>query len=479
MLERRVTGAEGEPARTLHEGWRRLWEAPAPYGLAHVVTHGARGAGVVVAPLQIALGATAAIPLVHDSQHGYVSISLGESRVAGLDSMTGQLLDCDEPSGTFHARIAIPSLRCEGDCSLTAAQGLEAPARTGGGGTLERALATAGGPAGGEEAESIALAERYRDQLATSANGLSLLGLYYRHNDTLDEVLSEANAFTAAWRLAHPTGSGRTTSYYAGITSQAAQQPGEQATGFNEADYQRHGWYMQVILLRTVEDLGPSSSDPAAYKALAEDISTMGDEAHQALGASTVGGVMQAVEAAPAGPGDTAEERLAMAAGRPGDVRAATPEHAAVAAAAREQAHADYAHWRRTAHDEREQRAADSPAATTGAGRWHVDLPAAAIELHGTHGPPGSVGATPHVASTHVVVGSAVPQLVGGGPLARAAAAALDGAVWLHDVIARRVRDALAGPAVRAYLSDRLAQSAALALGPLPVDPTQRGPPQP
>lgn len=252
----------------LRAAWKLLWTPGTNYYLPTVMKIGLNWNNIHIPPLDgSSVQDMGPISLFKEPVLGYISLTMNQNKVNGLPSITNQGFAFDDPSHTLTLSIGFGELifsgRYEVDsggivgCAIGAANGLL-------GATKAMSLAAASG-------DNIDLAYQYRDKLTApdNPNGNLLVDAYYEQNDTLNSMVLAQNhtvngkpnpcngMFQTAW--IHYSNDGKDTAYFMNNTSRAASNPGDTGTGFNDDDYNQHGFYMETVLAieaQSLQDLG-------------------------------------------------------------------------------------------------------------------------------------------------------------------------------------------------------------------------------
>ncbi len=244
----------------LEAAWKLLWTPNTPYYLPNVMKNGLKWNGINIDPLEgAAVDKIGPISLFKDSVLGYISLTMDSNNITGLPSITNGGLTYDDNTHTVTFKIGFGQLNFAGNyevdsggvtgCAIATANGLLNIFRV--------ASAAAGDP---DNDPNIDLAYQYRDKLSQSdnPNGNALVDAFYGQNDTMNTIVLAQNAtvngqtnksnglFHNAW-LKHTT-EGQDTAYYMNVTSNASNNPDNSGTGFNNDDYNEHGFYMEVAM---------------------------------------------------------------------------------------------------------------------------------------------------------------------------------------------------------------------------------------
>jgi len=241
----------------LRAAWKLLWTPGTNYYLPNVMKNGLNWNNIHIPPLE---GSTVQdlgpISLFKEPVLGYISLTMSQNKINGLPSITNQGFAYDDPTHTLTVSIGFGDLLFSGryevdsggvvGCAIGAANGLLG---------ASKALSAAG-----LSGDNIDLAYQYRDKLTApdNPNGGVLVDAYYQQNDTLNSIVLAQNGtvngktnpsngmFNYAW--IHYQTDGKDTAYYMANTSDAARNPDDGKTGFNDDNYNQHGFYMEAIL---------------------------------------------------------------------------------------------------------------------------------------------------------------------------------------------------------------------------------------
>lgn len=283
----------------LRAAWKLLWTPGTNYYLPNVMKNGLNWNNVHIPPLEgSSVQDVGPVSLFKDSILGYISLKMNENKINGLPSITNQGFAFDDPTHTLTLSIGFGDLLFSGryevdsggiaGCAIGAANGLL-------GSSKAMRLAAVSG-------DNIDLAYQYRDKLTASdnPNGNILVDAYYEQNDTLNSIVLAQNhtvngqnnpcngMFQTAW--VHYSNDGKDTAYFMNNTSQAASNPDDTGTGFNDDDYNQHGFYMETVLAieaKSLQDLGDPRGD-ALHKAMYDNAGnpSLTDEARAYNGSS-------------------------------------------------------------------------------------------------------------------------------------------------------------------------------------------------
>jgi hypothetical protein len=284
----------------LNNAWALLWRQTSPYYLPTILANGATFGGTHIPSLaKVTVPDIGSIPLYSSDTWGNVSITLTSADVSGLPSVQNRSFTPSSDARSVTATVGFSELTFAGSyevdgtgavgCAMDVADALAI--------TIPTALA-AGMADSPVPPENMDLARQYRDQLVQSRNGVTLVGKYYDHNDTVNLILSQDNAFTRAWPNGVPEAE-HNTAYYMQVTADATADPDDPdyTVGGNDTGYLYHGAYMQAILIATCNYYRTHDPDRAdAYAALAQDAATFKGYTDQYPNPMTAGAVMSAVQ---------------------------------------------------------------------------------------------------------------------------------------------------------------------------------------
>ncbi|TCJ13566.1 hypothetical protein EPD60_12270 [Flaviaesturariibacter flavus] len=241
----------------LRAAWKLVWTPNTPYYLPDVLRNGVHSGNINIPALEgAAVGDIGPINLFKDDVLGYITVRMMNNTVSGLSSITDGGLDYNDGTKTLRLTVGFGGLSFKGSYEVAS------------GGVTGCAIASANSvlnvfrslKATGEDDPNINLAYQYRDRLTQpdNPNGNLLVNTFYDQNDTINTVVLAQNAmvggkvnktngmFHNAW-LKHTT-NGQDTSYYMNNTSNAAKNPDSGGSGFNDDDYNSHGFYMETLL---------------------------------------------------------------------------------------------------------------------------------------------------------------------------------------------------------------------------------------
>jgi hypothetical protein len=241
----------------LRAAWKLLWTPNTQYYLPNVMKNGLNWNNIHIPPLEgSSVQDIGPISLFKDSVLGYISLKMNNNKITGLPSITEKGFGYDDPTHTLTLKIGFGQLNFSGHyevdsggivgCAIGAANGLLG---------ASRAMAMTGATA-----DNIDLAYQYRDKLTdpSNPNGNQLVNAYYEQNDTLNSIVLAQNAkvnghdnksngfFHNAW--IYYTTDGKDTAFFMNNTSNAAKNPDDTGTGFNDDGYNHHGFYMETVL---------------------------------------------------------------------------------------------------------------------------------------------------------------------------------------------------------------------------------------
>jgi len=266
----------------LQAAWKLLWTSGTPYYLPDVMRNGLKWNNIDIPALEgSSVDKLGPISLFKNDALGYISLTMNNSSVNGLPSITNGGLTYDDNTHTITISIGFGELDFNGryevdsggitGCAIDAAN------------KILNIFQVAAGEVGDDP--NIDLAYQYRDRLtqADNPNGNTLVDMFYNQNDTLNTVVLAQNAtvngktnktnglFHNAW-LNHTT-QGKDTAYYMKVTASASKEPDDPNTEFNDDDYNMHGFYMEVMLTQeavALKNLGDPRGD-ALYNSIYEN----------------------------------------------------------------------------------------------------------------------------------------------------------------------------------------------------------------
>ncbi|HEY0612369.1 MAG TPA: hypothetical protein VGD35_21995, partial [Chitinophaga sp.] len=282
----------------LEAAWKLLWTPNTPYYLPNVMKNGLHWNNINIPALEgSSVDKIGPISLFKDSVLGYISLTMDSNNITGLPSITNGGLTYDDNTHTVTFTIGFGQLNFAGNyevdsggitgCAIATANGLLNIFK----------MASAVGAGDPKSDANIDLAYQYRDKLSQpdNPNGNALVDAFYSQNDTMNTVVLAQNGvvngqtnktnglFHNAW-LKHTT-AGNDTAYYMNVTSTASNQPDNQDTGFNNDDYNEHGFYMEVAMTieaKSLRDLGDPRGE-ALYQSIysnAANGTSLDQEAH-------------------------------------------------------------------------------------------------------------------------------------------------------------------------------------------------------
>ena len=427
----------------LSKAWNMLWDKSSKFYLPTILENGGDFGGEHIPPLQsVDLDDLKKIPLYQSKTWGNVDITLSSIVLSGIPQVSSNGFTPDSADGKISGGIAFSLLDIKGAYEVIGS-GLVGCAMD-----LAQSSAESGPmPPPVEEEEfpllgdaqpaNLDLARDYRDQLINQGNnGATLVSTYYDQNDTMNTILNDHNAFTAAWPIAVPPGSGGNTKYYMGVTNVAGQNPNDPVYTVGGSAYNSHSYYMQTLLLGVAKNMANGSKDPEnPYYALEQSITDFKSNTLPNDGSSTVDTVMTTVKTAtpiiPSQGGENLEEVV---------------EHE-VARKAREAAEKDFDMWQKKAEA---AKAATVAAVTTykSSGNFDFSFPMPTIAFDGTV---KVSGISPNITMTTAVtkLTAAIPDvninlLSGTDPSFTAdAQSKIHDAVWFQQTIGVKVNAAL------------------------------------
>lgn len=241
----------------LKAAWKLLWTPGTNYYLPNVMKNGLKWKGINIPPLEgSSVQDLGPVSLYKDAALGYISLKMNNNKINGLPSISDRGLAYEDPTHTLTLSIGFGELIFGGKYEVES------------GGVVGCAIGTANGLLGGSHAaemlaasnSNIDLAYQYRDKLSDPANpnGNKLVDTYYEQNDTINSIVLAQNDvvngkknpsngfFKDAW-LRYTT-KGNDTAYYLKNTSNAAQNPDDTNTGFNDDNFNQHGFYLESVL---------------------------------------------------------------------------------------------------------------------------------------------------------------------------------------------------------------------------------------
>jgi hypothetical protein len=288
----------------LNKAWGQLWDSKTAYYLPKILADGGTFGKTVIPPMQtVNVPPISPIPLYSSDIWGNVTITLSSVTLSGLPSIQAQSFTPSSDATQISAVVAFGRLEFAGSyevigtglvgCAMNLAQS-SAYQQTG---RDDDDDSRAGQPIPPEEMD---LARQYRDNLVQSQNGTELVGKYYDHNDTVNWIMNQENAFTEAWPYNAPSNPpDRTTAYYMQVTANATANPNDPnyTVGGNNTGYQSHGGYMQGMLIGTAHyyaDNDPEHAD--ACRSLASDTASFRQYTNKYPNPMTADAVMSAVD---------------------------------------------------------------------------------------------------------------------------------------------------------------------------------------
>lgn len=334
----------------LEAAWKLLWTPNTPYYLPNVMKNGLHWNNINIPALEgSSVDKIGPISLFKDSVLGYISLTMDSNNITGLPSITNGGLTYDDNTHTVTFTIGFGQLNFAGNyevdsggitgCAIATANGLLNIFK----------MASAVGAGDPKSDANIDLAYQYRDKLSQpdNPNGNALVDAFYSQNDTMNTVVLAQNGvvngqtnktnglFHNAW-LKHTT-AGNDTAYYMNVTSTASNQPDNQDTGFNNDDYNEHGFYMEVAMTieaKSLRDLGDPRGE-ALYQSIysnAANGTSLDQEAHS-YGGNNINDFMGYVKSG-------GSQSIAR-----NDTAAVQDHKAAIYARAKAKAEADHADW--------------------------------------------------------------------------------------------------------------------------------------
>lgn len=241
----------------LRAAWKLLWTPGTNYYLPNVMQNGLNWNNIHIPPLEgSSVQDIGPVTLFKEPVLGYINLTMSSNRINGLPSINNQGFGYVDATHTLTLKIGFGQLNVSGHyevdsggvvgCAIGAANAL-----------LGTSLAMA---MSGASTDNIDLAYQYRDKLSdpSNPNGNQLVNTYYDQNDTINSIVLAQNAvvngktnksnglFNYAW--INYTTDGKDTAFYMNNTSDAAKNPDNTGTGFNDDNYNGHGFYMETIL---------------------------------------------------------------------------------------------------------------------------------------------------------------------------------------------------------------------------------------
>lgn len=341
----------------LEAAWKLLWTPNTPYYLPNVMKNGLHWNNININPLEgSSVDKIGPISLFKDSVLGYISLTMDSNKITGLPSITNGGLSYNDNTHTVTFTIGFGQLNFAGKYEVDSGGITGCAIATANGMLNIFKMASAVGADNPDNDPNIDLAYQYRDKLsaADNPNGNALVDTFYGQNDTMNTVVLAQNAqvngqtnktnglFHNAW-LKHTT-AGNDTAYYMNVTSSASNQPDNQHTGFNNDDYNEHGFYMEVAMTieaKALRDLGDPRGE-ALYQSIlgnATNGSSLDQEA-RSYGGNNINDFMGYVKSG----GSQASANT--------DTAVVQDRKAAIYARAKAQAEADHAAWIANNHHE-------------------------------------------------------------------------------------------------------------------------------
>ncbi len=283
----------------LNKAWALLWREDSAYYLPKILREGGTFGKTVIPPMDsVKVPQIDPIPLYSSDTWGDVKIELSAMTLDGLPSIQNVSFTPSSDATSVEAVVGFGELTFQGSyevvgsglvgCAMDIAQGeaYRHPPR-------DTEVSVTPPP------EQLELARRYRAELVKSQNGSELVGRYYDHNDTINRILSQENAFTEVWPQNAPLNPPeQNTAYYMQVTTNATAHPDDPnyTVGGNDTGYLTHSAYMQVMLIGTCqhyEDTDPEHAED--YRALAASAANFRGYTNQYPDPMTADAVMGAV----------------------------------------------------------------------------------------------------------------------------------------------------------------------------------------
>lgn len=475
----------------LRFAWGQLWKPGTPYYLPDAIANGASGAGVVVPPL-----AARPVPdlgpynLFSSDPWGSVSISLVDNTLDGLRTAADGGFRYDEATRTYTAVVRFGALDFSGryklfgggldGCAIACVSGLLHAVPAVGAARADEAAAGAGGdePPTPEQ-DRIALAQEYRGKLVTSDNGLDLVARYYDNNETMNEIAAGQNIFSKNFATRPTSAAGRTVNSVdlANVTTAAAVNPSDPDEKVGDALYRMHAYQMQILFAKACDTAYRATGDTKYTDAgrASTSFATLVTN-HPRQDALTVDEVMDTVRSADDRPTQALLHRRPGEAAVDGEdlgVRApaeASEEYRLATELAQEAIDEwEASGWQSLFSWEVAERAALATGVPIGYGTFGDRLTGPSVTLGGRvdyAGEPTKLTLTITVDS----VAADLPEidiLLDGDPgtLYDRVVNELANAVFVKDLVRRKLETVLNAPSVRTYLEERVNQSISQALG--------------
>lgn len=453
----------------LNNAWKLLWNSSSAYYLPKILADGGTFGKTVIPPMQtVNVPPIDPIPLYSSDTWGNVDITLSGMTLDGLPSIQAQSFTPSSDASTVAATVAFNLLNFAGSyevigtglvgCAMDLAQGQAygpppygPSSEDGDDGDDEQRVRTPIPP------EHMDLARQYRNSLVQSPNGTELVSKYYDHNDTVNLILNQENAFTEVWPYSAPTNPPeQNTAFYMQVTANATANPDDPnyTVGGNNIGYLSHSGYMQGMLVGTCQYYAEHDPDKAAqYNDLAKDASRFRGYTNKYPNPMTADSVMSAV---------VNTERMTD------EELAAVPEPDAVRLG-REAAERDFHEAHNRAMARRAARLQQAPTYKS-SGKFQFSFPMPTLTFNGTVAisgiPPNQI-----LTVTLNTLSAAIPNVridlfTGSDPSFTAdAQSKINDSQWFQQVLGTKVNAKLGSAEVRDYLSNMFNQAILGVLG--------------
>jgi hypothetical protein len=431
----------------LNSAWSLLWRPASPYYLPTVLANGATFGGTTIPSLTSVAIPDLSFPLYSSPTWGSVTIKLTKAMVAGIPKLQPVSFVPSSDARSVTATVSFTNLVFSGDYEVDGT-GVVGCAMDLAETQVYGAMAAAAPPAA-----NMNLARDYRDELAKSGNGVSLVSKYYDHNDTINRILNGTNAFRTAWPKGVKPGA-HDTAFYMQQTASAAtpdhRGDPDYTVGGNDNGFVSHGVYMQTLLIGTCNYYINNDPERAAdYQALRDDTASFKHYTDQYPNPMTVNTVLAAVQNAQ----PMTQEELD-----------AVPEPEVVTQA-REAAERDFPVLQQQALAEAAARAVQATTYQSN-GKFVFEFPMPTLTFSGDV---AIYGTPPRLepAVTLTKLQAAIPHLQidllsGSDPgLTADAQSQINGAQWFQSVLGSNVNTQLGSQSVRDYLSKVINQAIA------------------
>ncbi len=276
-------------ASSMNNAWSALWTPNSAYHLPSKLKKKTRQGAAWFRPVPpIPIQDSGPIVVLNRDPWGIVTVNLKNSTVSQLETIHPEGFTYDPATGAISARVSFKELKFVGDYEVRRGRATSSAVKLASQ-ALQPHPSLAAAAAGGTD--GITLAKSYQNQLVSSGqSGQVMLNTYYSNNDAYASAFQNTKLLRS-WQSYQTNG--KTTSYFAGQTTNAAQPGNTQTVNVNgDPDYSPHAFTMQLLVATACNAQGNTDAGKASYSFKAATLTPSGTP-------QTVNNVMTTVTTTP------------------------------------------------------------------------------------------------------------------------------------------------------------------------------------